>query len=120
MSDEILGLNKETHQTSSIHHNPDAGIPVERLTIDDLLPHKRTNRDWPEDFEDENGNYECKCLDCDNTFFGHKRRTVCKECYDNYIIELAFRRDKIPEKGRHFSYTEMTTVKWGDKQDKNG
>jgi hypothetical protein len=39
-----------------------------------------TERDWPEDFELENGNYVRRCLTCSHTFFGHKRRVVCKTC----------------------------------------
>lgn len=36
--------------------------------------------DWPEDFEHENGRYQCKCSACGETFIGHKRRVVCKAC----------------------------------------
>lgn len=35
---------------------------------------------WPEDSSHENGNYECKCCHCGATFYGHKRRVVCKVC----------------------------------------
>ncbi|MEK7945764.1 hypothetical protein WKR98_13490 [Pigmentiphaga sp. YJ18] len=37
-------------------------------------------RDWIEDAGHENGNYQCKCTDCGQTFMGHKRRVVCKVC----------------------------------------
>lgn len=37
-------------------------------------------RDWPEDFQHENGNYICFCVNCGNTFFGYKRRMICKTC----------------------------------------
>jgi len=37
-------------------------------------------RDWSEDFQHENGNYVCKCFDCRNYFFGHKRRSQCRVC----------------------------------------
>lgn len=37
-------------------------------------------RDWPDDFKHENGNYVCACMYCQHTFFGHKRRIICKEC----------------------------------------
>ncbi len=37
-------------------------------------------KNYWEDFEDENGNYECKCSECGSSFFGYKRRTVCKDC----------------------------------------
>src|SRR4051812_690306 len=39
-----------------------------------------SGRDWVEDFTHENGNYLCRCSDCGNRFFGHKRRVTCKEC----------------------------------------
>jgi len=37
-------------------------------------------RDWIEDFEHENGKYECRCCNCGMTFIGHKRRVVCGVC----------------------------------------
>jgi len=37
-------------------------------------------RDWPEDFADENGKYQCQCIYCAEYFFGHKRRFICKLC----------------------------------------
>ena len=37
-------------------------------------------RDFPEDFKYENGNYEHKCTSCGQKFIGHKRRFICKEC----------------------------------------
>jgi len=39
-----------------------------------------TPKDWPEDWNNENGNYQCVCGDCKQTFIGHKRRIQCKEC----------------------------------------
>ena len=44
-------------------------------------PVAATPRDWVEDFPLENGNYENKCIKCDHTFIGHKRRHICKDCY---------------------------------------
>lgn len=38
------------------------------------------DRDWPEDFAMENGNYMCRCCLCKETFAGHKRRIICKLC----------------------------------------
>ena len=35
---------------------------------------------WPEDSSHENGDYECRCVHCGNTFYGHKRRVTCKWC----------------------------------------
>lgn len=37
-------------------------------------------RDWPEDFGHENGEYECKCYSCGELFIGHKRRPECRKC----------------------------------------
>jgi hypothetical protein len=39
-----------------------------------------SNRDWPEDFEINNGNYFCQCCLCNEQFTGHKRRVICKRC----------------------------------------
>lgn len=37
-------------------------------------------RNWTEDASHENGNYENLCLECDQSFIGHKRRVICKAC----------------------------------------
>jgi hypothetical protein len=37
-------------------------------------------RDWPEDFEHENGQYYNECVMCQQTFIGHKRRHICRVC----------------------------------------
>lgn len=37
---------------------------------------------WEEDFTHENGNYLNICLECKNTFRGHKRRVMCKVCFE--------------------------------------
>lgn len=42
---------------------------------------------WPEDFDHENGCYECSCAYCHRHFLGHKRRVVCKIC-DRALMEL--------------------------------
>jgi hypothetical protein len=36
--------------------------------------------DWPEDFQGENGCYECNCIHCGERFHGYKRRVTCKAC----------------------------------------
>lgn len=41
---------------------------------------KAGERDWPEDFGHENGEYFCNCSSCGRTFVGYKRRTICKVC----------------------------------------
>lgn len=37
-------------------------------------------RDWPEDYQQENGRYENRCAICKKQFIGHKRRFCCKLC----------------------------------------
>ena len=39
-----------------------------------------TQRNWTEDYNQENGQYLNKCCLCEKQFIGHKRRPVCKEC----------------------------------------
>lgn len=38
------------------------------------------DRNYPEDSIYENGEYYCRCLTCNNTFIGYKRRVTCKLC----------------------------------------
>lgn len=40
----------------------------------------KVSRDWLEDASHENGNYQCICSTCGNTFIGYKRRFTCKVC----------------------------------------
>jgi len=44
---------------------------------------ENSNRDYPEDFDKENGLYLCKCSCCGREFTGHKRRVLCKLCSIN-------------------------------------
>jgi hypothetical protein len=37
-------------------------------------------RNWPEDFSQENGNYTNTCGCCNLTFIGNKHRRCCKLC----------------------------------------
>ena len=37
-------------------------------------------KDWPEDWQHENGKYYNGCVICNDTFIGHKRRVICKQC----------------------------------------
>lgn len=39
-----------------------------------------TERDYPEDFHQENGQYWNRCLSCELEFVGNKHRRRCKEC----------------------------------------
>jgi hypothetical protein len=47
----------------------------------ELFNRKYPGRDWIEDRQDENGNYENECIICKKLFIGHKRRVVCFKCY---------------------------------------
>lgn len=62
------------------------GVPAERpwWMKRDVGPH-----DWPEDFTGENGCYECKCIHCEASFFGYKRRVTCKACHPGVSEALA-------------------------------
>lgn len=43
---------------------------------------RNPGHDWPEDFAHENGQYTNRCHRCEKTFVGHKRRFVCKACFN--------------------------------------
>jgi len=52
--------------------------PKQEIVIPNYSDSKERN--WEEDFKDENGNYQCKCCFCGEFFFGNKHRVVCKIC----------------------------------------
>lgn len=41
------------------------------------------DKDWVQDFTEENGNYECHCIECGGTFYGMKGRNVCHVCFNH-------------------------------------
>lgn len=46
-----------------------------------MMPFPRPSEcDWTEDSPHENGNYQCQCVTCKQSFIGHKRRVQCKLC----------------------------------------
>ena len=50
-----------------------------------------TLRDWPEDAADaDNGQYQCRCVECEQPFVGHKRRTHCKLCHRMTRLDTSF------------------------------
>lgn len=58
-------------------------VAIDRLRMDRKhgdAPSGSEKRDWPGDFEHENGNYQCTCLECGKLFLGHKRRVICRVC----------------------------------------
>jgi hypothetical protein len=57
------------------------GIEAARQHLASLPILPRTGmRDWSEDHAHENGWYQCKCATCEQMFYGHKRRVMCKVC----------------------------------------
>ncbi len=46
----------------------------------DIFNYQYSPRDFTEDFEHENGNYENICMTCGQHFIGHKQRILCREC----------------------------------------
>lgn len=60
------------------HHPVRENLDLMRDTTDAVSG--GTERDWPEDFPHENGNYVCRCVTCKQNFIGHKRRVQCKAC----------------------------------------
>lgn len=47
-----------------------------------ILSRDNESLDWKEDFSHENGMYQGICLSCRQLFYGHKRRMICKGCYE--------------------------------------
>ena len=62
------------------------GEPSAEPARRDWLKHLR---DWHEDFEHENGRYQCRCIVCGEMFDGHKRRNVCRHCAAKAPVEPA-------------------------------
>lgn len=48
------------------------------------------NRDWPEDFDQENGEYQNECYLCHEIFVGNKHRVECKRCVTLQKVETIF------------------------------
>jgi len=46
-------------------------------------------RNWPEDYLHENGCYQNKCKICGSFFLGHKRRPVCKVCFNAASADIS-------------------------------
>lgn len=65
-----------------------------------IIRSDRPERDWEEDFSHENGNYQCECMDCGNTFFGHKRRVKCKICSNGNLATLTRNRQIAINEGK--------------------
>ncbi len=55
--------------------------------LDAILGKENTAKDYHEDAEHENGNYQNTCADCGEFFTGHKRRVICRLCRDKETTE---------------------------------
>jgi hypothetical protein len=56
-------------------------IPVQRPeAAEGLLELTQSPRSFPEDYDQENGNYLNNCIRCSLSFIGNKHRVVCKTC----------------------------------------
>ena len=53
-----------------------------------LFQYEYSAFDFPEDSEEENGNYENRCMECGNLFIGNKHRYLCKKCDDKVMKEI--------------------------------
>lgn len=54
-------------------------------------------RDWQEDFNHENGQYQNVCCHCKLSFIGYKRRPSCKECAAKHVTNMRTRAGKLNE-----------------------
>lgn len=59
------------------------------------IPTDDIEGDWPEDFQHENGCYQCRCCNCEKYFIGYKRRVQCKKCAK--ISELEYNKLTLEE-----------------------
>ena len=78
---------------------------IEQVNKLQLIAEKRN---WPEDYEQENGSYFNVCVYCENQFIGYKRRVVCKSCDILMTTECNFTIDTIIDhfKGLLLDYPE--------------
>lgn len=63
------------------------------------LTDTKPEKDYPEDWHHENGQYYCRCVHCKELFIGYKRRVVCKECSTNLEKASSMMSDKGYEVG---------------------
>ena len=52
-------------------------------------------QNWTTDAAHENGNYQCRCTHCGCTFYGHKRRAVCRVCASPQVMALEQNNDAL-------------------------
>ena len=44
------------------------------------LPEPNSPKNWVEDYNGGENQYICTCIKCKQSFYGYKRRVLCKEC----------------------------------------
>ena len=67
-----------------------------------VMPSFDSPRNWKEDYPHENGNYLCKCYQCNEHFYGHKRRPLCRNVLINTMLpKIGHNVLQLPE-GRDF------------------
>lgn len=69
-----------------------------------------SERDWPEDFPGENGNYSNKCVSCGLLFVGHKRHHVCKVCAEQQ--KARYEAMTPEEKAAHWAKVQEAIDEW--------
>jgi len=81
---ELLEYSHDKHQVNLARSwgKPDENGVIEHIRAIGPTGLRINPGDWQVDFSSENGNYQNTCIKCDNTFMGHKYRTICKTCAD--------------------------------------
>jgi len=51
-----------------------------------------SDRDYKDDFEEENGCYMNCCTNCKMMFVGNKYRKICSLCFKHEIVNSTYRR----------------------------
>ena len=69
----------ETYREFKEAMNTEEELDTKTLLIDFWNDNDNV-RNWTEDYEQENGFYQCKCYKCKEYFIGNKHRIVCKKC----------------------------------------
>lgn len=70
-------IKTESTGANNLRHKVLDGIVNNSVSYKELLTSERSYQD---DFKDENGMYESKCILCQRHFLGNKHKVVCKVC----------------------------------------
>ena len=72
-------MTMETHDTDTLH-GTHRQIEDQRDHAENMARLSAGPRDWPVDFNQENGQYQRSCIMCQLPFIGNKHRLVCRQC----------------------------------------